>query len=127
MVAAAKSPARTRAPSPRTPRNTSKTSPPEARPKANSLHATGLDWQSLPFHPVNRASNITGASPSHTYALLKAGELSAVTLGGKTLITTASLIEYLAKAKKWRPNRERVARAVAARPDMARKARSEAR
>jgi hypothetical protein len=53
--------------------------------------------------------------------LLKAGELTAVTLGGKTLVTTASLIDYLAKSQPWKPNHDRVARAVAARPDVARK------
>lgn len=88
-----------------------------------SLLAVGLNWQGVPVHPVKRASSIIGASDSQTYALLKAGELSAVTLGGKTLVTTASLIDYLAKAQSWKPDRDRVARAVAARPDVARKRR----
>ena len=87
-----------------------------------SLQAVGLNWQGVPVHPVKRTSSIVGASESQTYALLKAGELTAVKLGGKTLVTTASIIEYLARAQPWKPDRDRVARAVAARPDVARKA-----
>jgi hypothetical protein len=88
-----------------------------------SLQAIGLNWQGVPLHPVKRASSIIGASDSQTYALLKTGELTAVTLGGKTLVTTASLVNYLAKAQPWRPNFDRVVRAVQARPDvMAKKA-----
>ena len=66
-----------------------------------SLQAVGLNWQGVPVHPVKRASSILGASDSQTYALLKAGELTAVTLGGKTLVTTASIVTFLAKAKPW--------------------------
>jgi hypothetical protein len=91
-----------------------------------SLQAVGLNWQGVPVHPVKRASSIIGASDSQTYALLKAGELSAVTLGGKTLVRTSSIIDYLAKAMPWEADRDRVARAVAARPDVARKAAREA-
>jgi hypothetical protein len=87
-----------------------------------SLQAIGLSWQGVPVHPVKRASSIIGASDSQTYALLKEGELTAVTLGGKTLVTTASIVAFLGKAKPWEPNRDRVSRAVAARPDVARKA-----
>jgi hypothetical protein len=86
-----------------------------------SLQAVGLNWQGVPVHPVKRASSIIGASDSQTYALLKAGELSAVTLGGKTLIRTSSIIDFLAKARPWEPDHDRVARAVAGRPDVARK------
>ena len=82
----------------------------------------GLRWQSLPVHPVNRTATIIGASVSQTYTLLNAGELKAVKLGGKTLVTTESIVDYLATAQPWVPDRDRVARAVAARPDVARKA-----
>jgi hypothetical protein len=98
------------------------TQPEDRHPMTTSLQAVGLNWQGVPVHPVKRASSILGASDSQTYALLNAGELTAVTLGGKTLVTTASLVEYLAKAQPWRPDRDRVAKAVAARPDVARKA-----
>jgi hypothetical protein len=83
-----------------------------------------LDWQKLPIHPVRRASAVIGASEARVYALLKTGELTAVKLGGKTLVRTSSLIDYLAKARPWEPDRDRVVRAVAARPDVARKAAS---
>jgi excisionase family DNA binding protein len=86
----------------------------------NSLH--GLDWQKLPFHPIRRACAVIGASEARVYALLKTGELTAVKLGGKTLVRTSSLIDYLAKAQPWQPDRDRVLRAVQARPDVARKA-----
>ena len=75
-----------------------------------SLQTVGLSWQGMPVHPIKRASTIVGGSQSQVYNLLKAGELKAVTLGGKTLITTASLIDYLAKAQPWAPNRDRVAK-----------------
>ena len=78
-----------------------------------SLQAVGLNWQGVPVHPVKRASSILGASDSQTYALLKQGKLTAVTLAGKTLIRTSSIIDFLAKAKPWEPDRDRVARAVA--------------
>jgi hypothetical protein len=83
-----------------------------------SLQAVGLNWQGVPVHPVKRASSILGASDSQTYALLKQGELTAVTLAGKTLIRTSSIIDFLAKAKPREPNRDRVAKAVSARPDV---------
>lgn len=86
----------------------------------NSLH--GLDWQKLPIYPIRRACAVIGASEARVYALLKTGELTAVKLGGKTLVRTASLIDYIAKAQPWRPNFDRVVNAVQARPDVARKA-----
>jgi hypothetical protein len=54
---------------------------------------------------------ITGRSPAHVYALLKAGDLHAVKLGGKTLIPTDCILAYLARAKPWRADARRVAAA----------------
>ncbi len=54
--------------------------------------------------------------------MLAEGELEAVRLAGKTLVKTASLIAFLERdAKRWKPDRKRVEKAVAARPDVARK------
>ncbi len=65
-----------------------------------SLQAVGLNWQGVPVHPVKRASSILGASDSQTYALLKQGKLTAVTLGGKTLIRTSSIIDFWRKQSR---------------------------
>ena len=81
-------------------------------PHDNFASAVGLNWQGVPVHP----SNERDASSARSTAKLRAaqgGRIDAVTLGGKTLITTASIVAFLAKAQPWGPDRDRVARAVA--------------
>ena len=72
-------------------------------------------WQALPYQPVARAAAITGRSPAHVYALIKSGTLRAVKLAGKTLITTESIVELLALAQPWSPDRDKIASAQRAR------------
>ena len=62
----------------------------------------GLAWQAISFHPPRRAGTIIGASDARVDQLVKAGELEAVTLGGRKLIRTSSLLAYLLKAEPWK-------------------------
>ena len=72
---------------------------------------THAPWRELPFQTVGNTAAITGRSPAHVYSLLKVGDLQAVSLGGKTLIPTQSILAYLAQAKPWRADARRVAAA----------------
>jgi hypothetical protein len=49
------------------------------------------------------------------YNRLNDGQLEGVTLGGRTLVTTESILALLADAKPWVPDRERVRKAIRAR------------
>jgi hypothetical protein len=80
-----------------------------------------FSWRDLPRHTINDASTILCGSKSRTYDLLANGKLEAVRLAGKTLIKTASIIALMEKEEGWSPDRKRVEKAVAARPDVARK------
>jgi hypothetical protein len=82
---------------------------------AVAASGTGKHWNDIPFQPIKRTGQIIGGSPSKVYDLLNKGELDAVRLGGKTLITTPSLERYLAKASPWTSNRDRVKAAIKAR------------
>ena len=89
---------------------------------AKDPQASSIPWRDKPFQTVDHTSAILCGSRSRTYGLLADGELEAVRLAGKTLVKTASLIAFLERdAKKWKPDHKRVAKAVAARPDVARK------
>jgi hypothetical protein len=65
-----------------------------------SLH--GLAWQVISVHPPKRAGAIIGASDLQVDKLVEAGDLEAVTLGGRKLIRTASLLAYLSRAEPWK-------------------------
>jgi hypothetical protein len=89
---------------------------------ARSPQPSSIPWRDKPLQTIGDASTLIGGSKSRTYALLTEGALEAVRLAGKTLIRTASLIAFLEQeAEGWRPDRKRVEKAVAARPDVARK------
>ena len=79
----------------------------------------------MPLQTINDASAILCGSKSRTYGLLAEGKLEATRLAGKTLIRTASIIALMEKEEQksgqWAPDRKRVEKAVAARPDVARK------
>lgn len=89
---------------------------------AISPQTTKFTWRDLPLQTINDTSAILCGSNSRTYTLLAEGALEAVRLAGKTLVKTASLVAFLEKgAEGWKPDRKRVEKAVAARPDVARK------
>jgi hypothetical protein len=79
----------------------------------SSLH--GMLWTQIPHHPVQRAAGILGCSPSQVYNCLNDQRLKGVRLGGRTLVTTESILALLAKAKPWVPDKERVRKAIRAR------------
>lgn len=79
-------------------------------------------WQDLPLQTVKDTSTITGGSPGRVYALIGAGELEAIKLAGKTLVRTPSILALIERSgEPWKPNLKRVERAIAGRPDVARK------
>jgi hypothetical protein len=89
---------------------------------ARSPQASSIPWRDKPLQTISDASTLIGGSNSRTYALLAEGKLEAVRLAGKTLVRTASLIAFLEREEKgWKPDRKRVEKAVAGRPDVARK------
>jgi hypothetical protein len=89
---------------------------------ARSPQASSIPWRDKPLQTIGDASTLIGGSNSRTYALLAEGALEAVRLAGKTLVKTPSLIAFLEReAEGWKPDRKRVEKAVAARPDVARK------
>jgi hypothetical protein len=91
---------------------------------AKIAQTSKFSWRDLPRHTIDDTSTILCGSKSRTYALLAEGKLEAVRLAGKTLVKTASIIALVDKEEPgWTPDRKRVARAVAARPDVARKRR----
>ena len=96
---------------------------PPAGAVAKAPQTSKFPWRDLPLHTINDASTILCGSKSRTYGLLAEGKLEATRLAGKTLIKTPSIIALMEKeeAEPWAPDRKRVARAVAARPDVARK------
>jgi hypothetical protein len=89
---------------------------------ASSLKSDDISWRDRPRLTIDQTSTLLGGSKSRTYGLLASGKLEAVRLAGKTLVKTPSVIALLEKEEEpWKPNRERVAKAVAGRPDVARK------
>ena len=98
------------------------TSVPARGAMAKAPQASSIPWRDKPFQTVDHTSAILCGSRSRTYGLLADGELEAVRLAGKTLVKTASLIAFLERdAEGWKPDRKRVEKAVAGRPDVARK------
>lgn len=69
-----------------------------------STKSACFPWRDLPHHTIKTAASLLGCSPGKVYAELHAGNLSAVKLAGRTLITTDSLLAMLAKAQPWRPD-----------------------
>jgi hypothetical protein len=59
----------------------------------------------LPGHSINDTSIILGGSKSRIYSLINKGELEAMHVAGKTLITTASISRLIEKGKagQWPP------------------------
>jgi hypothetical protein len=68
----------------------------------------GVAWQAIPYQPVARAAAITGRSEAHVYNLINSGALRAVKLAGKTLVTTDSIVELLARARPWSPEHAKI-------------------
>lgn len=64
----------------------------------------GVAWQVIPYHPVARASAITGHSEACVNSLIRSNALQAVRLAGKTLVTTDSIVAFLARARPWSPD-----------------------
>jgi hypothetical protein len=78
-------------------------------------HTIGARWRDIPLQTIQRTAQILGCAPSSIYSLLKTGKLSAVSLGGKTLIPTKSINALIRTAKPWTPDHARVAKAMEAR------------
>jgi excisionase family DNA binding protein len=91
------------------------TSNPNIAYAAATGHSVGTRWRENPFQTIARTSEIRGCSRSQIYAHLKEGELTAVRLGGKTLVTTESLDALLATARPWSPDHARIKAANRAR------------
>ena len=68
----------------------------------------GVAWQGLPYQPVPRAAAIAGCSTSQIYSLINSKKLRAVKLAGTTLVTTASIVEFLTQAQPWSPDHARI-------------------
>jgi excisionase family DNA binding protein len=85
--------------------------------------ASAPPWQDRPYQTVKYAAELTGRSKPSIYTLIHAQELRAVRLAGKTLIETRSLIAFLDQARRWRPDRDRVAAANRSRAELSKELR----
>lgn len=83
-----------------------------------------LPWQQTVHLPLKRAGEIAGLSPASLYAYQKDGRIEFKRLGGRTLVTTKSLIALLETAEEWTPL-DRGAAGRAKRIERARAARQE--
>lgn len=81
-----------------------------------------LPWRERAFLTLSTASEIVGLSPATLYNLESAGKLDFRRLGGRTLVTTQSLIALVDGAARELPRKERTASACAARSSRARAA-----
>jgi excisionase family DNA binding protein len=79
--------------------------------QAPSCATTDAIWRERPYQTIDKAADLTCRSKAHIYQLIHNGQLKAVTLGGKTLVETGSMITFLERARRWHPDRERVAAA----------------
>ncbi|MEO9297158.1 helix-turn-helix domain-containing protein [Devosia alba] len=68
-------------------------------------------WREVPLHTVAATCGILKVSPPTAYKMGRDGRLAFKRLGNRTMVTTASIIEYLASAQDWTPS----TRATAAR------------
>jgi excisionase family DNA binding protein len=73
-------------------------------PAAVGQKTKAFEWQAVPHHQVKIAAQILGVSVALVYAKLHEGELRAVKLAGRTLVTTESLLAFLATAEPWTPD-----------------------
>jgi hypothetical protein len=69
-------------------------------------------WRELPYQTIGNCAVLTGRSKAKIYQLIHTGVLLAVSLDGRTLVNTGSLIAFIERASPWRPNRDRVAAAI---------------
>jgi hypothetical protein len=89
---------------------------------ASSPKAGSIPWRDRPLLTIEQTSVLLGGSKSRTYGLLVSGELEAIKLVGKTLIKTPSVVALLERQDEpWKPDLKRIEKAVAGRPDVARK------
>jgi hypothetical protein len=75
----------------------------------------GVAWQAIPYQPVARTAAIVGQSETGINGLINSGALRAVKLAGKTLVTTDSIVEFLARARPWSPDHAKMGSARRAR------------
>ncbi|KQT78095.1 hypothetical protein [Methylobacterium sp. Leaf466] len=78
-----------------------------------------MPWQERPYQQLGAASEIAQISEAALYKAEKEGALTFVRLAGRTLVETASLIEFLRRAQPWAPS-DRGAAARAKRAEVAR-------
>lgn len=79
-----------------------------------------LPWRERAFLPLPIASQVIGLSTATLYNMESAGKIEFRRVGGRTLVTTESLIRLVENAERQAPRVERTAKARAARSSCAR-------
>ncbi len=74
--------------------------------KVKPLVSTGStgDWRSYPLQTLQAATRITALSRTTLYAYGKTGRLSLKVMGGRTLVTTDSLVALVDNLEDWTPS-----------------------
>jgi hypothetical protein len=67
----------------------------------NTADAAPHSWRDAVLLPLQQAKLISGVSTATLYRAQENGELDFRSLGGRTLVTTESLIKYIESATPW--------------------------
>lgn len=78
-----------------------------------------IPWRERPFVPLLMVSELLGVSPASVYRLETEGRLVFRHIGGRTVVTVTSLIDFVDTAEEWSPSTQGTA-ARAARSERAR-------
>ncbi|WLR98741.1 helix-turn-helix domain-containing protein [Shinella sumterensis] len=75
---------------------------------------TAIHWSQRPLLPLDVAAGLLGISRSGMYRLVHKGDLVFTKVGGRTVVRTKSLQDYLESREDWSPVGEPDAKAVRA-------------
>ena len=95
-----------------------------ATKRSNAAETVRVNWRDKPYQRVQTAADILDCSTGYIYQKINSGDLTASRIGGMTVISTESLVGFLATAEPWSPSPDRVGAAVAARTERANKRRT---
>ena len=70
---------------------------------ASGLARNSIPWQERPFQTVQAAASIVGLSAASIYSAAAKGQIELKKLGGRTLVSTGSLVSFIEQAEDWSP------------------------
>ena len=66
--------------------------------------SSNVPWTQRAYLNLNVASDVSGLSTGSFYNAAKAGRITLLKLGGRTVVTPAELQKFLASAEAWTPS-----------------------